>query len=120
MRAIDKLALVLAIRLLLSTSLARAQNANIAGNLSVGTLSAPTVRLNVDDSAQPTWKGQLQFSGTVLTLKSLNAANDTFPVIQWLDPNGVRAAYMGWGTRTLKRLDIGLENGYTLAISGGR
>lgn len=58
-----------------------------------------------------------------LTLKGVNdpvAYHPALPYIQWLEGTDVRAMYLGWGqTSGPKWIDLGLENGYNLSITGG-
>src|SRR5262245_40917755 len=118
MRAIERLGLVLGIGLL-PVSLARAQNANIAGNLSIGSLSPPTARLFVDDTAQADFKSWAMYTSFALRLQNMNSARLEYPFIQWQAPDGTRAGYLGWGSRaTPKRIEFGLENGHNLYING--
>ena len=74
----------------------------------------------VDNSAQPTYKGKMEFIGGSLTLKEQNPLTVNYPSIEWRDSSNVRAAYLGWGSNVApKHLQLQLENGHNLYIDGG-
>jgi hypothetical protein len=68
--------------------------------------------------------GQLLSNGNVVSLRGLNdqVAVPRLPYIEWRQPSGTRAMYLGWGNTggTSKWVDMRLENSYNLALGGGR
>ena len=87
------------------------------GDIGIGP-TTPLARLTVSTQDDPSYKGILSWQGTALTLNGTPDGKDTFPYIQWLKDNE-RAMYLGWGNKSAKYLDMKLENGYDLAITGG-
>ncbi len=60
---------------------------------------------------------QIYTSGDHLTFKGL-VNSDHLPYIEVRDSGGARAFYLGWGSKSSKRVDWTFENGYYLNISG--
>jgi len=64
----------------------------------------------------------LMLSGHAITLKGVNdpaGYRPRLPYIQWRQGDNKRAMYLGWGDTQKKFINMRLENGYELKISGG-
>lgn len=89
------------------------------GNVGIGT-DSPEAKLQINTANEMPLKmvsrdASFYFSHHLLSL----SAKSTFgyvPYIEWRAPNGNRQAYLGWQK---DYFNLGLENGYDFAISGG-
>ena len=95
------------------------------GNVGIGTVE-PESTLQVNGSLNVHRSGaagaDLIMGGHAITLKGVNdPANYSprLPYIQWRQADDIRAMYLGWGDSNAKHIDMILENGYKLNISGG-
>jgi len=95
------------------------------GNVGIGTVE-PKATLQVNGSLNVLSSGaagaDLIMGGHAITLKGVNdPANYSprLPYIQWRQADDIRAMYLGWGDSNAKHIDMILENGYKLNISGG-
>ena len=64
----------------------------------------------------------LMLSGHAITLKGVNdpaGYRPRLPYIQWRQGDNKRAMYLGWGDTQKKFINMRLENGYELKVSGG-
>lgn len=98
-----------------------AANWHVENRIGIGT-DTPQARLDII-TAGPNG-GQLLTNGNVVSLRGLNdqVAVPRLPYVEWRQPSGTRAMYLGWGNTggTNKWVDMRLENSYNLALGGGR
>lgn len=88
------------------------------GNISVGT-TTPFGQFTIGNYTLGSPYGSFIFNQGAFTLKGLKNSN-YFPYLEFRDENNARAAYLGWGSKSGKYLDWQFENGYNLAIKGGK
>ena len=88
------------------------------GNISVGT-TTPFGQFTIGNYTLGYPYGSFIFNQGAFTLKGLKNSN-YFPYLEFRDENNARASYLGWGSKSGKYLDWQFENGYNLAIKGGR
>ena len=88
------------------------------GNISVGT-TTPFGQFTIGNYTLGSPYGSFIFNQGAFTLKGLKNSN-YFPYLEFRDENNARASYLGWGSKSGKYLDWQFENGYNLAIKGGR
>jgi hypothetical protein len=87
----------------------QAKSGSFAGDLSV-----------VDGELFAMWNGStLTALGGDIVLSGVNGGAH-LPHVQWLQGDGKRAMYLGYGDTTAKYLEAYLENGYDLSIRGGK
>lgn len=92
------------------------------GNVGIGT-SAPSGRFQINEGAQPLWRGLFTFTGSVLAMKEQNPDSTRYPYIAWFDSSQTRAGYLGWGSSVAngfnpKYLELGLDNSHAFGITG--
>ncbi|MBI4600148.1 hypothetical protein HY732_04505 [Candidatus Uhrbacteria bacterium] len=83
---------------------------NSSGMLGIGT-GLQVGRIDAQGSTE------YYIGGHAITMKGLKG-DDHLPYLQMREENGARAFYLGWGSKTNKRVDWNFENGYNLAING--
>ena len=88
------------------------------GNISVGT-TTPFGQFTIGNYTLGYPYGSFIFNQGAFTLKGLKNSN-YFPYLEFRDENNARASYLGWGSKSGKYLDWQFENGYNLAIKGGK
>lgn len=62
---------------------------------------------------------EFSLGGHSITMKGIKD-HSSFPYLQLRDENNTRAFYLGWGSKSGKRIDWRFENGYNLSITAGR
>lgn len=101
-------------------------DANLQVNSNIGIGKAPTSRLDVS--------GQIKANSLVVTgsnaymsmegdslWMTMNAGSsypDKLPYFAWRGDDNLRAAYLGWGSKTSKYMEWTFENGYNLYMNG--
>lgn len=87
------------------------------GNVGIG-ITAPAAKLHVNGSAIVAQSGATYtFGGDNLSLQ-YTSGTTRYPYIEWRNSAGMRGMYLGWGAPGT-HIDMALENGNNLYISGG-
>lgn len=93
----------------------------VENRIGIGT-DAPEARLHIYTAGAN--GGHLLSNGNVTTLRGLNdqATTPRLPYLEWRQPDSIRAMYLGWGNTVAgsRWIDMALQNGYNLGITGGR